>query len=86
MGLGLACGFGVLLLCSGAQGLGQAAQEIALGAADNLALRNVKAEKTNYQGREAMRVTDAAVADTDDAERLAIIPATSFQDGTIESV
>ena len=63
---------------------GQAGQEIALGAADKLELRNVKAEKVSYQGRASMRVTDAAAADVDDAERLAIIPGTSFQDGTIE--
>ncbi len=84
MRMGLVCGLGVLLLCSGAQVFGQAGQEIALGAGDKLELRNVKAEKVNYQGRAAMRVTDAAAAETDDAERLAIIPGTSFQDGTIE--
>jgi hypothetical protein len=84
MRLGLVCGFGLVMLCSSAQGFGQAGQEITLGAADKLQLRNVKAEKVSYQGRAAMRVTDAAAADTDDAERLAIIPGTSFQDGTIE--
>ncbi len=78
------CGLGALLLVSGAQAFGQAGQEIALGAADKLELRNVKAEKVNYQGREAMQVTDAAAADTNDAERMAIIPGTSFQDGMIE--
>ncbi len=83
MRLWVVCGLSVLLLCSGAQVFGQAGQEIAL-AADKLELRNVKAEKVNYQGRAAMRVTDAAAAGTDDAERLAIIPGTSFQDGTIE--
>ncbi len=83
MRLWVVCGLGVLLPCSGAQVLGQAAQEIALGAANKLELHNVKAEAVSYQGREAIRLTDAA-ADTDDAERLAIIPGTSFQDGTIE--
>ena len=84
MRMWLVCGLGALLLCSGARLFGQAGQEIALGAADKLELHNVKAEKVNYQGRAAMRVTDAAAADTDDAERLAIIPGTSLQDGTIE--
>lgn len=84
MRLGRVCGLGVLLLSSGWQAFGQGGQEIALGAADKLELRNVKAEKVSYQGRAALRVTDAAAADVDDAERLAIIPGTSFQDGTIE--
>jgi hypothetical protein len=37
----------------------------------------------SIEGRAAVRVTDAA-ADVDDAGRLAIIPGTPFQDGTIE--
>jgi hypothetical protein len=77
-------GLGVLLLFSGGHAFGQAAQEIGLKAADRLELHNVKAEAVSYQGRAAMRVTDAAAADVDDAGRLAIIPGTSFQDGTIE--
>jgi hypothetical protein len=75
---------GVLLLFSGKEPFGQTAHEIALPAADKLELHNVKAETVNYQGRAAMRVTDAAAADVDDAGRLATIPGTSFQDGTIE--
>jgi hypothetical protein len=43
----------------------------------------VKAQAATYQGRAAVGVTDAA-ADVDDAGRLAIIPGTPFQDGTIE--
>jgi hypothetical protein len=74
---------GVVLLVSGGQAFGQSAQEIALPV-DKLELHNVKAEAVNYQGREAVRVTDAAAADVDDAGRLAIIPGTSLQDGTIE--
>jgi hypothetical protein len=75
---------GVLLLFSGNQPFGQSAHEIALPAADKLELHNVKAEAVSYQGRTAVRVTDVAAADVDDAGRLAIIPGTSFQDGTIE--
>jgi hypothetical protein len=78
------CGLAVVLLFSGRQAFGQSAREIALPAADKLELHNVKAEAVNYQGRAAMRVTDAAAGDVDDAGRLAIIPGTSFQDGTIE--
>ena len=47
-------------------------------------LHNVKAEAVNYQRRAAVRVTDAAAADVNDAGRLAIIPGTSLQDGAIE--
>jgi hypothetical protein len=75
---------GVLLLFSGKHPFGQSANEIALPAADKLELHNVKAEAVSYQGHTAVRVTDAAAADADDAGRLAIIPGTSFQDGTIE--
>lgn len=84
MRLGGVFGLGVLLLFSGRHAFGQAAQEIALKAADKLELHNVKAEAMSYQGRAALRVTDAAAANVDDAGRLAIIPGTSFQDGTIE--
>ena len=84
MRLGRVCGLGVLWLFSGRQAFGQSAQEIGVPAANKLELHNVKAGKVSYQGRAAVRVTDAAAADVDDAGRLAIIPGTSFQDGTIE--
>ncbi len=84
MRLGRVFGLGVLLIFSGRHAFGQSAQEIGVPAADKLELRNVKAEAATYQGRAAVRVTDAAAADVDDAGRLAIIPGTSFQDGTIE--
>jgi len=73
---------GSVLLVSGRQAFGQSAHEVALSA-DKLELHNVKAQAATYQGRAAVRVTDAA-ADVDDAGRLAIIPGTPFQDGTIE--
>ncbi len=84
MRLGRVCGLGVLWLFSGRQAFGQSAQEIGVPAADKLELHNVKAAKVSYHGRAAVRVTDAAAADVDDAGRLAILPGASFQDGTIE--
>lgn len=76
-------GLGVVLV-SGGLAFGQSEREIALPAG-KLELHNVKAEKVSYQGRAAVRVTDAAAADVDDAKRLAIIPGTSLQDGAIET-
>jgi hypothetical protein len=78
------CGLGVLLLFSAKQPFGQSYQAIGLPAADKLELHNVKAEPVSYLGRAAVRVTDAASGDVGDAGRFAIIPGTSFQDGTIE--
>jgi hypothetical protein len=51
---------------------------------EKLELHNVKAEPVTFQGRGAMRVTDAGAQGLDDAARLAIVPGSSFQDGTIE--
>jgi hypothetical protein len=51
---------------------------------EKLELHNVKAESVTYLGRSAMRVTDAAPQDPDDAGRFAVLPGSSFQDGTIE--
>jgi len=53
-------------------------------ALDKLELRNVKAEQVTYLGRAAVRIIDAGPDGLDDAGRMAIVPGTSFQDGTIE--
>ena len=74
----------VLLVSSGAKIRGQQGQKLAGLALDKLELRNVKAEPVTYLGRSAVRVTDAGPEGLDDAGRLAIVPGTSFQDGTIE--
>lgn len=50
---------------------------------DKLALHNVKAELVTYLSRKTMRITDDA-PHADDASRFAVVPGTSFQDGTIE--
>jgi hypothetical protein len=47
-------------------------------------VRQVKVEASTYKGRAALRVTDAAQPGSADEGRLAILPKTSFQDGTIE--
>jgi hypothetical protein len=51
---------------------------------DALDLRNVKAEAVSYRGRKAIRITDAATNAGDDVSRIAIVKASSLQDGTIE--
>lgn len=60
------------------------AQTISLDSIDQLKLVNVKAETITFKGRKALQVRDAASADTGDAERLAILTKTDFQDGVIE--
>src|SRR5437879_7328131 len=74
----------VLLISSGAQSGGQERQKPARLALDKLELHNVKAEPVTYLGRRAMRVSDTGPQGLDDAGRLAAVPGSSFQDGTIE--
>ncbi len=74
----------VLLIGLGAQSVGQERQKPASLTLDKLELHNVKAEPVTNLGRSAMRVSDAGPQDLDDAGRLAVVPGTSFQDGTIE--
>jgi hypothetical protein len=74
----------VLLVSAGAKIRGQQGQKLAGLALDKLELRNVKAEPVTYLGRSAVRVSDAGPEGLDDAVRLAVVPGTSFQDGTIE--
>ncbi len=45
---------------------------------------NVKTEQVTYQGRKALRVTDAAPANVSDGIQLVILNKTEFQDGVIE--
>jgi hypothetical protein len=74
----------VLLVGSVTQSADQARQKAVGVALDKLELHNVKAEQVTYLGRGAVRVTDAGTEGLDDASRLAIVPGSSFQDGTIE--
>ena len=74
----------VLLVGSVTQSPGQARQKAVGLALDKLELHNVKAEPVTYLGRGAVRITDAGAEGLDDASRLAIVPGSSFQDGTIE--
>lgn len=73
-----------VLLVSATPSPVQAQQKPLSLAFDKLELRNVKAEPVTYQGRAAVRVTDAGAERLGDAGRLAIVPGTSFQDGSIE--
>lgn len=74
----------VLLVGSQKQSAGQTGQKAAGIPLEKLELRNVKAEPVQYLGRSAVRVTDAGAEGLDDAGRLAIVPGSAFQDGTIE--
>jgi hypothetical protein len=79
-----AFGFAIFLVSSQTQSGNQAQQKAVALALDKLELHNVKAEPVTYQGRASVRVTDAGPDGLDDASRLAIVPGSSFQDGTIE--
>src|ERR1700682_783914 len=74
----------VLLISAGAQSDGQERQKPARLALDKLELHNVKAEPGTYLGRAGMRVSEAGAQELDDAGRFAVVPGSSFQDGTIE--
>jgi hypothetical protein len=50
-----------------------------------LKLQNVKAEAVKYQGRAAVRITDAGADGLPDGARLAIVAGTAFEDGIIEA-
>ncbi|HEX4627336.1 MAG TPA: hypothetical protein VH137_00980 [Gemmatimonadales bacterium] len=64
--------------------MGQLPQTAGTLAVTTLELHGVTAEPVTYRGRAAVRITDVAAAGVDDASRVAIIPATAFQDGTID--
>ena len=53
-------------------------------ALDKLELHNVRTEPVVYRDRAAIRVSDAGAQNLDDAERFAVVPGSSFQNGTIE--
>lgn len=72
-----------ILVSPQAQSAGQGQQKGAALALDKLELHNVKAEPVTYLGRAAMRIVDAGPEGLDDAGRFAIVPGSSFQDGTI---
>jgi hypothetical protein len=74
----------LLATCLSGQLPCQQSREVSLNAVDKLELHNVKADLVTYRGVAATRIADAAAADVNDAERLAIVRGTSFQDGTIE--
>lgn len=71
----------IVLFVTASASLGQEVSKSLL--LDKLELHNVKGEPVTYLSRKAMRVTDDA-PQADDASRFAVVPGTSFQDGTIE--
>jgi len=62
----------------------QSSQNVPRLSVDGLVLRNVKAEAVTYKGRSAVRLSDAAAPESNDAERWALVRGTSLADGTIE--
>lgn len=74
----------VLLISAGAQSGGQGRQKPAGLALEKLELHNVKAEPVSYRDRAAVRISDAGAQELDDGGRFAVVPGSSFQDGTIE--
>lgn len=83
-----ACILGLASLALSLGSLTHSAGQMPLKAVDlgvnKLELHNVKAEAVNYLGRGAVRITDTAPAGLGDAARLAIVPGSALQDGTIE--
>lgn len=71
----------IVLFVTASASLGQEVSKSLL--LDKLELHNVKGEPVTYLSRKAMRVTDDA-PHADDEGRFAVVPGTSFQDGTIE--
>ncbi|HEV8133603.1 MAG TPA: hypothetical protein VGP85_02955, partial [Pyrinomonadaceae bacterium] len=59
-------------------------QKLSLTSTQDLKLVNVTTESVTYNGRAAVRVTDAAPTGLGDEGRLAVLSNTDFQDGTIE--
>ncbi len=84
MSSGYAISLAIVASCLSGQLWGQASREVSLGPLDKLTLHNIKADPVTYRGVPALRITDTAPASVDDAERLAVVQDTSFQDGTIE--
>src|SRR5712664_1116367 len=78
------CVWAALLVASGEQSVGQVPQKTLKLFLEKLELHNAKAEAVTHLGRAAVRITDAGPEGLDDAGRLAIVPGSSFQDGTIE--
>ena len=74
----------VIFISSGIRSGGQEREKPIRLPLDKLELHNVKAQPVTYLGRVAMGVNDAAPQGLDDAGRFAVIPGSSFQDGTIE--
>jgi len=74
-----------LFLCAIRQPFAQLSPQAVPLSYDKLELHNVKADPVTYVGRKAIRITDIGSPDLGDAGRLAVIPGSSFQDGTIEA-
>ena len=83
---GSTCAFAlsVFVIGSAAWLIGQERPQAETLSLEKMELHNVKAESVTYHGRAAMRVTDAGAEGLGDAGRLAMVPGSALQDGTIE--
>ena len=79
----------VLVVCAAAgHATKPAVQKFRLDSIDGLEVHNIKADVTEYHGRRSVRLTrrtDRGADASSDAESIAIVDGTDFQDGTIEA-
>jgi hypothetical protein len=79
----------VIVVCAASgQATKPTMQKFRLDSIDGLEMHNIKADVTEYRGRRSVRLarrTDQGVDASTDAESIAIIDGTDFQDGTIEA-
>jgi hypothetical protein len=84
---------GLIVICAlsliAATSMRNSASQVKTGATsldpDKLELRNVKAERVNYEGRSAVLIKDDSKDTKDDANRFAVVPGIALRDGTIEA-
>lgn len=69
----------VLAVCAGAQTV-----TVSLRSTKDQKSRNVKAEQVRHKGRQALRVTDTGLENSNYDDRLLILTGTNFKDGVIE--
>lgn len=74
----------LVVTCAPCQAESHQVRQIALNVTEGVKLVNVKAETAVFQGRNALRVTDAAPAGTGDEGRLVIFEKSGFTDGSID--
>ncbi|MFN0111856.1 MAG: hypothetical protein ACKVZH_23605 [Blastocatellia bacterium] len=74
----------LIVLALAASAYSQTAKPISLDSPANQKPRNVKTEQVQHKGRKALRVTDDALPNSGDGDRLLILTGTDFKNGVIE--